>query len=114
MRGVVGAFNFAFLFAHTCVRGGACAYRCARGVRWVRRPPVVLGAGGRAGFYVYTAYTNRYASYRLHKHVYDLPPTHTAHVGGMRLPLTSYCLSAYDYLLRKNGYVYLLCFIYYP
>ena len=31
----------------------------------------------------------------------------------MRLPLTSYRLSAYYYLLRKNGYVYLLSVISY-
>ena len=142
MRGVVGAFRFAFLCAYTCVRGGACAYRCACGggvgcngagsferrrVPWLLRihrlhkqifdlPPT------------HTAYSNRYAIYRLHQQVSDLPFTFTAyslpltptgvrvtaHVGGMRLPLTSYCLSAYYYLLRKNGYVYLLCFIYYP
>jgi hypothetical protein len=68
-----------------------------------------------------TAYTNTFTTYRLHQHVYDLPltPTRlrlTANAGWMRLPLTSYRLrlSAYDYLLRKNVYVYLLCFIYYP
>jgi hypothetical protein len=109
MNGVVGAFNFAFLCAHTCVRGGACAYRCARGVGWVRRPPVVLGAGGRAGFYVYTAYTNRYASYRLHKQIFDLLLTLTAYANTLtiyllRLTLT---LTPHAVLPTKGVCVYL-------
>ena len=56
-QGVAGALRFAFLFACTCVRGGACAYRCARGVGWGARPPVLLGAGASAGFYIYTGNT---------------------------------------------------------
>ena len=120
MRGVVGAFCFAFLFAHTCVRGGACAYRCACGGG--------VGCNG-AGTFERRRVPWLLRIHRLYKQIFDLPPTHTAysnrcaiyllrlpltpyllrcaaHVGGMRLPLTSYCLSAYYYLLRKNGYVY--------
>jgi hypothetical protein len=86
MKGMVGAFRFAFRFAHTCVRGGACAYRCARGVGWGAMAPVLLSAGACPGFYVYTAYTNRYAIYRLHQQVCDLPFTFTAYA----VPLTLY------------------------
>ena len=75
VKGMAGAFRFAFLCAHTCVCGGACAHRCACGGGWGAIAPVVLSAGGRAGFYIYTAYTNRYAIYRLRRTSYAVSLT---------------------------------------
>ena len=99
------------------------------GAGWGAMAPVLLSAGACPGFYVYTAYTNRYSIYlprtpltatgvrftaysnRYAIYLLRLPLTPyllrcAANAGGMRLSLTSYCRSAYYYLLRKNGYVY--------
>jgi len=89
------------------------------GVGWVRRAPVLLGAGACPGFYVYTAYSNRCTIYRLQQQVCDLPPTHTAytntltpyrllltaHVGMMRLPLT------FTSCLNTLGFIFYLVFL---
>lgn len=115
IRGVVGAFRFAFLFAHTCVRGRACAYRCACGggvgcngagtferrrVLWLLRihrlqqqvcelPLTPTGVR-------FTAH-----AHRLHQHVYDLPLTpYRLHKQVCDLPPTIY-------FLRKGVCVYL-------
>jgi hypothetical protein len=75
MRGVVGAFRFAFLFAHTCVRGGACAYRCARGGG--------VGCNG-AGTFERRRVPWLLRIHRLQQQVCELPLTQT------RLRFTSY------------------------
>ena len=86
------------------------------GVGWGAMAPVLLGAGACPGFYVYTAYSNRCAIYLLRTPLTSIGMRFTAHD---LLLMERGCvyrlrLSAYYYLLRKNGYVYLLCFIYYP
>ena len=85
MRGVVGAFRFAFRFAHTCVRGGACAYRCACGGG--------VGCNG-AGTFGRRRVPWLLRIHRLHKQVYDLPLTQT----GMRV--TAYTNTFTIYLPR--------------
>lgn len=104
------------------------------GVGWGAMAPVLLSAGACPGFYVYTAYSNRYAIYRLHKQIFDLPPTHTAYTNTFttyRLLLiaysnrftiyrsrrwnafTSHALPLtqvwFVYLLRLSAYVCFLC-----
>lgn len=111
MRGVVGAFRFAFRFAHTCVRGGACAYRCACGGG--------VGCNG-AGTFERRRVPWLLRIHRLYKQIFDLPPTHTAYTNRCAIycsrrwnAFTSHALPLtqvwFVYLLRLSAYVCFLC-----